>query len=128
MKWVIGLLLVLVPATAAAEEPGPPPPPVRPLSAMVLAGGAAAIALGALFIVEAGNTEEAIRAGAGSIAELEDRRDAERAMGTTLFVAGGLAAAAGAAMIVRDLTRDRAPPVSVAPVAGGAIVSASIEL
>jgi TPP-dependent pyruvate/acetoin dehydrogenase alpha subunit len=126
MKWLIGAIALALPASAAADEPGPPPPPVRPLSAMIVAGGAAAIALGALFIIEAGNTEDALRGGAGSIAELEDRRDAERAMGTTLFVAGGLAAAAGAAMIVRDLTRDRAPPVAVAPIPGGAVVSGTL--
>jgi hypothetical protein len=123
MKWLIGAIALALPASAAADEPEPPPPPVRPLSAMIVAGGAAAIALGALFIIEAGNTEDAIRGGADSIAELEDRRDAERAMGTTLFVAGGLAAAAGAAMIARDLTRDRTPAVAVAPIRGGAVLS-----
>ena len=126
MKWLIGAIALALPASAAADEPGPPPPPVRPSSVMIVAGGAAAIALGALFIIEAGNTEDAIRDNAGSIAELEDRRDAERAMGTTLFVAGGLAAAAGGVMIVRDLTRDRPPPVSVAPVRGGAVVSGTL--
>lgn len=92
--------------------------------------GALGLGLGTAFLIKAGRTEDEIRSAPSQTAadiqalrDLEDRGDSEKTTGAVMLVVGLAATAGGAALVIRDLTRDRDRDrdgaIAIAPTRGG---------